>query len=61
MIRQRYFEVAIETINQENENARKASNEIKLIDIEEEEKKNPKLKETRIISIKGKNNSTINM
>lgn len=61
ILKKRYLQIAMENIETENENQKKATDSLPKIDIASEESMNPKLKSSRIISIKGENNSTLNL
>lgn len=51
----------METISHQDQKAKDAVASVKSTSLQDEESKNPKIKSTRIITIKGKNNSSINM
>lgn len=61
IINKRYLETALETISHQDQSAKDAVASVKRTSLKDEESKNPKIKSTRIITIKGKNNSSINM
>ena len=61
ILKKRYLQIAMENIAMENDNQKKASESLHALDIDAEERLNPKLKSSRIISIKGENNSTLNL
>lgn len=61
VINKRYLETAMETISHQDQKAKDAVASVKSTSLQDEESKNPKIKSTRIITIKGKNNSSINM
>lgn len=61
ILKKRYLQIAMENIETENENQKKATDSLPKIDLASEESMNPKLKSSRIISIKGENNSTLNL
>lgn len=61
IINKRYLETALETISHQDQSAKDAVASVKRTSLKEEESKNPKIKSTRIITIKGKNNSSINL
>lgn len=58
ILHKRFSDVALENIQCENAEAKNAVKAIKTADIAIEEWKNPKMKQTRIITFKGKNNSS---
>ena len=51
----------MDNIATENDNQKKVSESLPKSDIDVEESLNPKLKSSRIISIKGENNSSLNL
>lgn len=61
VISKRYLETALENISCEDKGAKEAVASVKSTSLVDEEHKNPKIKSTRIITIKGKHNSSINM
>lgn len=61
ILKKRYLQIAMENIETENENQKKVTDSFPKIDLDSEESMNPKLKSSRIISIKGENNSTLNL
>ncbi|KAK8803076.1 hypothetical protein WA538_002040 [Blastocystis sp. DL] len=61
IVRKRYLQIALDNIDTENHIQKKVVDSIKVPSLEAEEKKNPKLKSSRIITMKGKNNSRISM
>lgn len=61
IVRKRYLQIALDNLTTENTVVKKAIQCVKKPDIAAEERKNPKLKSSRIISIKGKNNSSLNL
>lgn len=61
IINKRYLETALETISHQDQSAKDAVASVKRTSLKDEESKNPKIKSTRIITIKGKNNSSINL
>ena len=61
IIKKRYLQIAMENIATENDNQKKVSESLPKTDISTEEILNPKLKSSRIISIKGENNSSLNL
>ena len=61
IVRKRYLQIALDNLTTENTVVKKAIQCVKKPDITAEERKNPKLKSSRIISIKGKNNSSLNL
>lgn len=61
IVRKRYLQIALDNITTENSVVKEAVESVKKPDIAAEEIKNPKLKSSRIISIKGKNNSSLNL
>ena len=61
IVRKRYLQIALDNITTEKSVVKEAVESVKKPDIAAEEIKNPKLKSSRIISIKGKNNSSLNL
>ena len=61
IVRKRYLQIALDNIDTENHIQKKVVDSIKVPSLEAEEKKNPKLKSSRIITMEGKNNSRISM
>ena len=61
ILKKRYLQIAMENIASENDNQKKVSESLPRLDIDAEESLNPKLKSSRIISIKGENNSSLNL
>lgn len=58
ILHKRFSEVAVENLQCENEEAKNAVKAVKTANLEIEEWKHPKMKATRIITIKGKHNSS---
>ena len=61
VLRKNYLSVALSNLEVENAKVKKAISEKKPIDLKSEEEQNPKLKANRIITIKGKDNSSVSL
>lgn len=61
VLRKNYLSVALSNLDVENEEAKSAAKKVKVRDVSAEEEDNPKLKASRIITIKGKNNSSVSI
>ena len=61
IVRKRYLQIALDNLDTENSIQKKVVSSIKESSIEAEEQKNPKLKSSRIITMKGKHNSSIHL
>ena len=61
IVRKRYLQIALDNLDTENHIQKKVVDSIKVPNLEAEELKNPKLKSSRIITMKGKHNSRINL
>lgn len=61
VLRKNYLRVSLENIQDENESVKRAVASVTHTDLTEEEKKNDKLKTSRIITIKKDHNSSMNI
>lgn len=61
VLRKNYLNISLLNLDTENEKAKNATKRVKIRDISAEEERNPKLKASRIITIKGKHNSSMSL
>lgn len=61
VLRKNYLSISLSNLDTENEKAKSAAKKVKVRDISAEEERNPRLKASRIITIKGKHNSSVSM